>query len=84
MVTEGGPIQLSVSKTAQNLGDDPVFSVGGDLAFNWAYGNNGARIVLTGGRLSPADVNDDNTHGLGNHFACDPLTGTPIPVAATK
>ena len=79
MVTEGGPIQHSVSKTAQNLGDDPVFSVGGDLAFNWAYSNNGARIVLTGGRLSPADANDDNTHGLGNHFACNPLTGTPIP-----
>ena len=57
------------------MGDDPVFSVGGDLAFNWAYGNNGARIVLTGGRLSGADVNDDNTHGLGNHFHCNPLTG---------
>ena len=77
MVTEGGPIQLSVSKTAQNLGDDPIFSVGGDLAFNWAYGNNGARIVLTGGRLSHANTDDDNTHGLGNHFACNPLTGTP-------
>ena len=75
VVTEGGPIQESVSNHAQNMGDDPVFSVGGDLAFNWAYNYNGARIVLTGGRLSGADVNDDNTHGLGNHFACNPLTG---------
>ena len=77
IVTEGGPIQQSISNSAQNLEDDPVFSVGGDLAFNWAYSNNGARIVLTGGRLSPANDNDDNTHGLGNHFACNPLTGIP-------
>ena len=61
---------------AQNLGDDPVFSVGGDLAFNWGYSNNGDRIVLTGGNLSPVGANDDNTHGLGNHSACNPLTGT--------
>ena len=78
VVTEGGPIQESVSNHAQNMGDDPVFSVGGDLAFNWAYSNNGARIVLTGGRLSAANANDDNTQGIGNHFACYPLTGVTI------
>ena len=75
-MTEGGPIQESVGVNAQNLGDDPVFSVGGDLAFNWGYTDNGHRIVLTGGYLSPVGVNDDNTHGLGNHFLCNPLTGT--------
>ena len=48
--------------------DDPIFSVPGDLAINWRYGNNGVRIALTGGHLS-ADVDDDNTHGFGNHFA---------------
>lgn len=58
-----------------NNNDDPVFSVPGDLAINWWYGNNGARIALTGGHLS-ADVNDDNTHGLGNHFSMDGKTGT--------
>jgi len=79
VVTEGGPIQESVSNNALNMGDDPIFSVGGDLAFNWAYGNNGARIVLTRGHLSGANVDDDNTHGLGNHFACNPLTGIAIP-----
>ena len=47
--------------------DDPVFSVGGDLAFNWRYSNNGVRIVLTGGYLSPSNSNDENTHGLGDH-----------------
>lgn len=80
VVTEGGPIQESVSENAMNMDDDPIFSVGGDLAFNWAYANNGARIVLTGGRLSAADApnNDDGTHGLGNHFACKPLTGEVI------
>ena len=77
IVTSGGPIQESVSATAANLADDPIFSVGGDLAFNWAYSDNGCRIALTGGHLSAADVNDDNTHGLGNNFACNPLTNTP-------
>ena len=78
IVTEGGPIQESVSKNAQNMADDPIFSVGGDLAFNWGYNGNGARIALTGGHLSPVDVNDDSTHGLGNHFACNPLTGKAL------
>ena len=73
IVTHGGPIQESVSATAGNLSDDPIFSVGGDLAFNWAYSDNGCRIALTGGHLSDARVNDDNTHGLGNDFACNPL-----------
>ncbi|KAL5268802.1 hypothetical protein ACHWQZ_G002591, partial [Mnemiopsis leidyi] len=75
VATEGGPLQEEVSDGAQNMVDDPVFSVGGDLAFNWGYGNNGVRIVLTGGNLSKGYENNDNTHGLGNHFACDPLTG---------
>ena len=44
-MTEGGPIQESVGVNAQNLGDDPVFSVGGDLAFNWGYFDNGHRIT---------------------------------------
>ncbi|KAL5257290.1 hypothetical protein ACHWQZ_G012274 [Mnemiopsis leidyi] len=64
----------SVSETDGNLIDDPIFSVGGDLAFNWAYSDNGCRIALTGGYLSDATVNDDNTHGLGNDFSCNPLT----------
>ena len=48
VATEGGPLQESISDKAQNLTDDPIFAVEGDLAFNWGYGNNGARIVLTG------------------------------------
>ena len=78
IVTFGGPIQESIASDAENLEDDPIFSVGGDLAFNWAYSNNGCRIALTGGHLSEADVNDDNTHGLGNHFAINPLTNTIV------
>ena len=74
IATQGGPIQESIGDDAENLGDDPIFSVGGDLALNWAYSNNGCRIALTGGHLSDADVNDDNTHGLGNDFEIDPLT----------
>ena len=78
VVTEGGPIQESVSENAQNLEDDPIFSVGGDVAFNWVYTNNGHRVVMTGGYLSPADVNDDKTRGLGNHYYCNPLIGEPL------
>ena len=48
VVTEGGPLQEEISDGAQDMADDPVFSVDGDLAFNWGYGNNGVRIVLTG------------------------------------
>ena len=76
IVTQGGPIQESIADDAGNLGDDPIFSVGGDLAFNWAYGDNGCRIALTGGHLSEAHANDDNTHGLGNNFHVNPLTNT--------
>ena len=68
VVTEGGPVQEYTVPGAHNLGDDPVLSVGGDLAFNWGYSRNGARLVLTGGHLSGADVDDDNTHGFGNNF----------------
>ena len=75
IVTEGGPVLEMVSKNAKNVDKDPVFSVGGDLAFNWAYTNNGHRIVLTGGYLSPADVNDDGTRGIGNHYYCKPHIG---------
>jgi len=75
IVTMGGPLQVSISENARNMDDDPIFSVGGDLAFNWAYHNNGCRIVMTGGYLFPADVNDDATSGLGNHFYGNPLTG---------
>ena len=56
--------------------DDPIFSVSGDIAINWGYTDNGHRIVLTGGHLSKENVNDDNTHGLGNDFAVNPKTGT--------
>ena len=86
VVTSGGPIQESVADDAENLEDDPIFSVGGDLAFNWAYYNNGCRIALTGGHLSAADSNDDNTNGLGNDFYCDPLSqiddGRDVPTYA--
>ena len=68
VVSEGGPVQIYTTPGAHNLVDDPIFSVGGDLAFNWGYSRNGARLVLTGGHLSGADVDDDNTHGFGNNF----------------
>ena len=45
------------------------------MAFNWGYTDNGHRIVLTGGHLSAKSANDDNTHGFGNDFWCNPETG---------
>lgn len=68
IATKGGPKQVFMVQDMANDKDDPIFSVPGDLAINWRYGNNGVRIALTGGHLS-ADVDDDNTHGFGNHFA---------------
>ena len=69
IVTEGGPIQESIAENAENIDDDPIFAVDGDLAFNWIYFNNGNRITLTGGHLSEADSNDDNTRGIGNTYS---------------
>ena len=71
---EGSEQFFTVQNTANNS-DDPIFSVGGDLAINWWYGNNGARIALTGGHLSAENIDDDNTHGLGNHFSVNGITG---------
>ena len=58
-----------------NNNDDPIFSIPGDLAINWWYSNNGARIALTGGNLSPANKDDGNTRGLGNLFYKNVKTG---------
>lgn len=58
-----------------NNNDDPIFSIPGDLAINWWYSNNGARIALTGGNLSPANKDDGNTRGLGNLFYMNVKTG---------
>ena len=55
--------------------DDPIFSVEGDLVFNWGYSYSGVRVALTGGHLSDVDSDDQNTHGLGGHIVCDPRTG---------
>ena len=64
-----------ISNITNNI-DDPVFSIPGDIAINWWYVNNGCRMALTGGHLSPEDSDDDNTHGFGNHFFINVTTGT--------
>ena len=84
VVTEGGPLQVSVSNHAQNMDEDAIFSVGGDLAFNWMYTNNGHRIVMTGGHLSTVDSNDDKTRGLGNDLQCNPKTGVSVKKWASE
>lgn len=61
-------------RNMNNNVDDPIFSVSRDIAINWRYAVNGNRIVLTGGHLSKENVDDDNTHGLGNHYNIDPKT----------
>ena len=75
IATKGGPKQVfTVANLAYN-NDDPIFSVPGDLAINWWYSDNGARIALTGGHLSSANSQDHNTNGLGNHFYMNAKTG---------
>ena len=75
IATKDGPKQDFLVQNIKNNNDDPIFSVPGDLAINWWYGDNGVRIALTGGHLSAANIDDDNTHGLGNHFLMDGKTG---------
>jgi len=68
IITEGGPHHQHITAGMAGQAKDVIFGVDGDLAVNWQYSNNGARIVLTGTHLSKHNVNDDDTHGLGNEF----------------
>ena len=82
--TTGGIVSESIPASMTHRDSDPVLSsVGGDLAFNWWHSNNAARIALDGvGRgdamnskpLSAENVNDDDTHGLGNEFGGSPYS----------
>jgi len=78
VATSGGPIQTYLDPAAapriEEAGEDPVFGVGGDLALNWWYAENGCRVALTGGHLSGREDDDDNTHGLGNNYAINGRT----------
>ena len=78
IATEGGPKQVFMVENMAHNYDDPIFSLPGDLAINWWYEKNGARIALTGGHLSLPNVDDDGTHGLGNHFYANGKTGTSL------
>ena len=78
VVTEGGPLQESVGANAHNLNDDPIFSVGGDVGFNWNNDDNGHRLVMTGGFIASATENSDKTRGFGNDFWCNPKTEVSV------
>ena len=78
IATQGGAKQVFIVENMANNDDDPIFSLPGDLAINWWYSDNGVRIALTGGHLSPPNANDDNTHGLGMHFHANGKTGQNI------
>jgi hypothetical protein len=75
IATEEGPVQRTIKSGAANVNEDPILASNGienNLAFNWKYSNNGARVVLTdvghhSGTLS-SNLNDDDNHGLGNTF----------------
>jgi len=66
---------INESVTLPDHGADPIFGVDGELAFNWWYSNNGARLALDGGHLSCQDCNDDDTHGFGNEFGANTQNG---------
>ena len=78
IATIGGSKQIYVFPNVTNKSDDPIFSIPGDIAINWRYTDNGCRMALTGGHLTPANVNDDNTHGFGNHFSLDARSAKEI------
>merc|ERR1712076_272977 len=76
-------VQKLTLEDAVNVDIDPILASDGpnnNLAFNWRYGNNGVRVVLTDvghpdGTLSCATCNDDNSHGLGNEFSAQTELG---------
>lgn len=77
VVTSNGPVQRTIKNGAANINTDPILASNGannNLAFNWVYSNNGARVILTdvghhSGTLSGADDNDDDSHGIGNDLS---------------
>ena len=62
-VTIGGHIHEEIL-TTRNFSDDPIFSTGGHLIFNYKYFNNGVRIVPSQAHLSVLVVDTDNTYVL--------------------
>ena len=71
LITTGGVLQ-DVQLT--EVANDPFFGVGNDIAANWWYSNNGARLVMDnpqaggGEALSCETCNTDDVHGFGNEF----------------
>ena len=68
-VTENGHLHEEILPNAENVSDDPIFSVDGDLIFNYEFADNGVRIVMSGAYRSGPDTNDDNTYGFGMDLA---------------
>ena len=64
-MTSGGSIQNFTIPNRENVDDDPIFSVSGDLAMNCRSSDNGIRIALTGGHFSANESTQHNTDGLG-------------------
>ena len=65
-MTTGGSIQNFAIPNIENVDNDPIFSVDGDIAVNWLYGqDNGVRIALTKGHFSAEENFDHNIDGLG-------------------
>ena len=64
-MTTGGSIQNFTIPNIENVDDDPIFSVSGDVVMNWKFIDNGIRIALTGGHFSANESSDHNVDGLG-------------------
>lgn len=71
-MTTDGSIQNYTIPNMNNINDDPMFSVHGDIVMNWLYGtDNRVWIALTGGYFSAfnaTDVCDHYSDGLGMHL----------------
>lgn len=78
LITTGGVLHDTQNTIFSN---DPFFGAGDDIAANWWYSNNGARLVMDkpqssgGTALSCASCNDDDVHGLGNEFGAGTNSG---------
>ena len=67
VVTEGEAIYRKI--LSPDPGDDPIFTVDGDIVLNYRYLNNGIRLMLSGA----VDVNasEDSLPGMGVHNHLD-------------
>ncbi|XP_063690501.1 uncharacterized protein LOC134823082 [Bolinopsis microptera] len=80
IVTQGGPIQKSIADDADNLGDDPIFSVGGAV-MHAAAGRR--RAGTFSHAATPIPLNADWAHDISNIQDCPNVSCKDVRLQGT-